>query len=177
MVYGTVERQEGNIEVESTLGHGTCFRLIFPVRQITPAQQDQPAEPEPVRPLHILCIDDDPLVRNFMLESLSHFHHDVSTADCGRQGVEMFLAAQKERPFEVVITDLGMPEMDGRQVASAVKAQSPRTPVILLTGWGMIMKEESDVPGQVDAVLAKPPRLRELNSTLTRVMGMGTAVN
>jgi CheY-like chemotaxis protein len=68
----------------------------------------------------------------------------------------------------VVITDLGMPYVDGRQVASSVKQVSPATPVIMLTGWGQRLVTEGDVPPDVDLVLSKPPRLRELREALNR---------
>ena len=70
--------------------------------------------------------------------------------------------------FAVVITDLGMPYVDGRQVASAVKQASPSTPVIMLTGWGQRMADESDIPANVDRVLSKPPKLRELSAALAQ---------
>jgi len=70
----------------------------------------------------------------------------------------------------VVITDLGMPYLDGRQVAQALKQESPATPIILLTGWGAYMKEDGDAPAQVDGVLSKPPRVRELRETINRLV-------
>ncbi|HSH15412.1 MAG TPA: response regulator, partial [Verrucomicrobiae bacterium] len=68
-----------------------------------------------------------------------------------------------------IITDLGMPYLDGRKVASTVKAASPATPVILLTGWGQRIVAQGDVPPDVDQVLAKPPKLHELRGTLARL--------
>jgi CheY-like chemotaxis protein len=68
-----------------------------------------------------------------------------------------------------VITDLGMPHVDGREVARAVKEVSPATPVILLTGWGQQLVMEGEVPPYVDHVLNKPPRLRELREILARL--------
>jgi CheY-like chemotaxis protein len=62
-----------------------------------------------------------------------------------------------------------MPEIDGRQVARVIKSESPQTPVIMLTGWGTMMKDEGDIPGQVDAVLSKPPRIKELGDVLARL--------
>jgi CheY-like chemotaxis protein len=59
-----------------------------------------------------------------------------------------------------------MPYVDGRKVASAVKAASPSTPVILLTGWGQRLEAESDIPSQVDRMLSKPPKLNELREAL-----------
>ena len=59
--------------------------------------------------------------------------------------------------------------MDGRQLAQQVKALSPNTPVILLTGWGKGLDEPSDTAGLVDAWLGKPPRIAEIKQTLARV--------
>ena len=69
----------------------------------------------------------------------------------------------------MVITDLGLPYLDARQVAKTLKHQSPATPIILLTGWGAFMKEDGQVPAQVDGVLSTPPRARELRETLRRL--------
>ena len=69
----------------------------------------------------------------------------------------------------MVITDLGMPYVDGRQVAGAVKQAAPHTPVIMLTGWGQRMVEDGDTPNGVDRVLSKPPKLREINAALVQL--------
>ncbi len=82
----------------------------------------------------------------------------------------MFRTAKlKNRPFQTVITDLGMPDIDGHQVARAIKAESPDTPVIMMTGWGTMMKEDGEETPEVDAVVGKPPRLGELNSLLLQL--------
>ncbi len=176
MVYGMVERHEGTIEIESEVGKGTTFRLVFPVRGCVRRRNGRSDTNAFARPLRILCIDDEPLIRELLNDSLILFKHQVTTADGGQRGVEAFRkAATDGEPFEVVITDLGMPEMDGRQVANLIKAESPGTPVIMLTGWGTMMKEEGDVPAQVDGVLSKPPRVKELGDMLARVVAQQTS--
>jgi DNA-binding response OmpR family regulator len=92
--------------------------------------------------------------------------HVVVTAKDAREGVDAFLAAQTTDSFGVVITDLGMPHLDGHGVAKAVKEASPRTPVILLTGWGARPGLDAEVPAHVDRVLGKPAKLRELRAAL-----------
>jgi YesN/AraC family two-component response regulator len=62
-----------------------------------------------------------------------------------------------------------MPYVDGRQVAKTLKHESPGTPIIMLTGWGAFMKEDDALPSQVDGVLSKPPRSREIRETLRRI--------
>jgi CheY-like chemotaxis protein len=59
--------------------------------------------------------------------------------------------------------------VDGRRVAAAIKAVSPQTPVVLLTGWGQRLVSEGDVPPHVDRVLNKPPRLLDLRTALAEV--------
>jgi CheY-like chemotaxis protein len=84
----------------------------------------------------------------------------------GRRDRHHRAALGGQEPFAVVITDLGMPYVDGRQVANAVKQASPATPVIMLTGWGQRMAEDADIPPHVDRVLSKPPRLQDLDAAL-----------
>jgi signal transduction histidine kinase/ActR/RegA family two-component response regulator/HAMP domain-containing protein len=171
MVYGVVERHEGKIEIESKPGQGTAMRLLFLVRKIgTTENQELPESDEPGKPLRILCIDDEPALRTLIHEILEHDGHKIELADGGQAGVKAFEAAiQRKAPFDVVITDLGMPFVDGHAVARAVKSQSSGTPVIMLTGWGAFLKNDSDAPTQVDGILSKPPRVREIRSMLHRV--------
>jgi signal transduction histidine kinase/FixJ family two-component response regulator len=176
MVYGVMERHEGRIEIESEVGKGTTVKLIFPVRRLAGPGALEPARQETFHPLHILCIDDEPLLRELMREVLEREGHKVEVCDSGQGGVSAFRSATSHgRPFDVVFTDLGMPYFDGRQVAKVLKRESPATPVIMLTGWGAFMKEDGEVPPQVDGILSKPPRSSEIRETLERVMRRPTS--
>jgi CheY-like chemotaxis protein len=109
------------------------------------------------------------LLRELIKEILERDGHEVEVSDSGQSGLDEFrLALKRGRPFDVVITDLGMPYLDGRQVAKAVKQESPSTPVVMLTGWGAFMKEDGNSPEQVDGIISKPPRSRELREALSR---------
>jgi CheY-like chemotaxis protein len=120
--------------------------------------------------VHILCIDDDAHVREFMTQCLRHFDHRVMVASGGKRGLELFRTALlKSQPYEVVITDLGMPDMDGYQVARTIKAESPNTPVILMTGRGAITKQSGETAPVVDVVVDKPPHIQELNDLILRI--------
>jgi CheY-like chemotaxis protein/anti-sigma regulatory factor (Ser/Thr protein kinase) len=172
MVYGVVERHEGKIEIDSAIGRGTTMRLVFPVRAMkteTP-DSDEPQTPAKLPSLRVLCIDDEPLLREMLKQILENGGHAVEVADGGREGLEMFRSARERgSPFEVVITDLGMPYVDGRQLAQMIKSESAQTPIIMLTGWGTMMKEDGDLPAQVDGVLSKPPKIVELYDMLRTV--------
>ena len=129
-----------------------------------------PPQPKLKRSLHILCIDDDEHIRNFMTVCLTRFEHQVTVASGGKHGLELFHAATLENhPYEVVITDLGMPDIDGQCVARTIKAESPRTPVIMMTGWGTIRDDEREADLPVDAVVGKPPCMQELNDLVLRI--------
>jgi CheY-like chemotaxis protein len=126
----------------------------------------------PLRSLHILCIDDDEQILESMKNSLTYFGHQVRVASGGKYGIELFCTAiLKSEPFDVVITDLGMPDVTGCEVAQAIKAESPKTPVIMLTGQAAISSEGGAKVAAVDIVVCKPPRIKELNDLLLRLAG------
>lgn len=168
MVYGMIQRHEGKIDIESAPGKGTCIRLTFPACMDAPAPaKNEDATPEQQRSLKVLCIDDDHTIRQTLNDSLSDYSHRVTVASGGKRGLELFRTAlHGNEPYEVVITDLGMPDMDGHQVAREIKAESPRTPVIMITGWGTMMRDEGETAPEVDAIVPKPPRMKELNKLL-----------
>jgi CheY-like chemotaxis protein len=120
-----------------------------------------------VRELKVLFVDDEPLLRQLVGDMLRTDNHSVEVADGGQEGLATFRAAlASEKPFDVVITDLGMPGLDGRKLTALLKQESPRTPVIMLTGWGALMRKDGEMPAQVECVLSKPPRLSELRDAL-----------
>jgi PAS domain S-box-containing protein len=169
MVYGAMQRHNAEIEVVSAPGAGTTMRLLFPAATRAIAEVQSPSVPLVPTGMRILIVDDDTVLLNSLREALAGDGHTIVTANGGREGVELFHAALKaEQTFATVITDLGMPYVDGRQVASAIKAASPSTPIVLLTGWGQRLVAEGDVPAHVDVVLNKPPKLRDLREALAR---------
>jgi len=171
MVYGVTQRHNAEVEIDSARGKGTTIRMRFPVvtTDNSGANEISPAEMIPSRQ-RILIVDDDPLLIKSLRDALESDGHAVIAAHGGQEGINLFQAAEERKePFAVVITDLGMPYVDGRKVASAVKTTRPSTPVILLTGWGQRIVAEGDVPPHVNRVLSKPPKLRELRAALAEI--------
>ena len=172
MVYGTVRRHNARIDIASAPGEGATFRILFPI-------PDAAAEAGPVviaqvprpRRMRLLIVDDDPLIIKSLRDILEADGHEVAAAGGGQAGIDAFLAAQSAgHPFALVVTDLGMPYVDGRKVAEAVKTASPATPVVMLTGWGERMAADGDIPPHVDRVLGKPPKIRELRAALGQLI-------
>jgi signal transduction histidine kinase/ActR/RegA family two-component response regulator len=175
MVYGVMQRHHAEIEIDSDVRKGTVMRLRFPVS--TGSSTDLMAlasatEPVALR-MRILVVDDDPLVTKSLRDTLLSDGHVVTIANGGQEGIDAFRAMEgTSDAFAVVVTDLGMPYVDGRKVASAVKAVSPATPVIMLTGWGQRLVAEGTVPPHVDRLLNKPPKLREIRAALAELVAV-----
>lgn len=170
MVYGIAQRHKAGLEIETEPGKGTTMTLLFPVASPAAAGPGGLSQqPRVLARLRLLVVDDDPLLLKALRDVLEADGHVVVTANGGQAGIDALQAglARKE-PFAAVITDLGMPYVDGRAVASAVKAASPATPVILLTGWGKRLAAKGEVPPHVDCVLSKPPKPAELRGALAQ---------
>jgi len=171
MVYGMVQRHSAELEIDSAIGKGSTFRLIFPA--YTPAFTATVRIPLPLlaQRLRILLIDDDPLLIKSLQDTLESDGHVITSASGGQAGIDAFSSALTTggKGFDVVVTDLGMPYVDGRKVAAAIKSASARTPVIMLTGWGQRLIAENDIPPHVNRVLSKPPRLHELRAALAEL--------
>ena len=168
MVYGVVQRHGGEVDIESKPGKGTTVRLSFPPGAATKDSTEAPTTVVTVpRRLRLLVVDDDPLVLRSLCHILENDGHVVVTAGGGEAGIAAFRAAlERGEKFAAVITDLGMPNIDGRRVAAAIKEMSPTTPIILLTGWGERLLADEGIPQHVDCVLGKPPKLREVRGAL-----------
>jgi CheY-like chemotaxis protein/anti-sigma regulatory factor (Ser/Thr protein kinase) len=164
MVFGIASRHDAEIKIDSVPGKGTTIRLSFPPTVLDTAQPT--ASYTALSSLRILLVDDDPLILRVLRATLEADGHVVATANGGQEGIDAFQLAEGGERFDVVMTDLGMPKVDGNGVARAVKAMRGTAPVILLTGWGQRLVDEGEVPPGVDSVLSKPPRRQELRDTL-----------
>jgi signal transduction histidine kinase/ActR/RegA family two-component response regulator len=172
MVYGVLQRHGADLEIDSAVGRGTTMRLTFPAADPAriKAGSETGAPPERLQRLPLLVIDDDPILLQTLRNILENDGHAVTVATGGAEGSAAFRQAmQAGRSVAAVITDLGMPNVDGRKVAAAIKAESPATPIILLTGWGQRLIDDDDTPAHVDQVLSKPPKLRDLRQALADV--------
>ncbi|HWF09209.1 MAG TPA: response regulator [Bryobacteraceae bacterium] len=168
MVYGVVRRHSAEIDIESAPGAGTTVRLRFASSAASQIPVQEAPEIAPTS-LRLLIVDDDPVVSKTLHQILEIEGHQVATAMGGQEAVNLFEAGSDRRDsFDVVITDLGMPHVDGTRVAAAVKTGSPATRVILLTGWGQKLMAEGNVPPHVDYVISKPPKLRDLRNALAQ---------
>jgi signal transduction histidine kinase len=165
MVYGIVQRHEGSIVIDSGLGRGTRFIITFPADHSGLAAL--PAAPaQPAHSLRILVVDDQPVLCEILAETLARDWHEVTTASHGRSAIEKFGFGN----FDLVITDKAMPEMNGDQLAAAVKSRAPETRVIMLTGFGDLAAGDEGVSEFIDLVLTKPATGAALRGAIAKVM-------
>jgi signal transduction histidine kinase/ActR/RegA family two-component response regulator len=172
MVYGMIQRHSAEFEIDSAPGQGTTMRIAFPAYTQPMVAAPRTNLPQlPMRRLRVLVVDDDPIIIKALEDALGGEGHIVVSASGGQAGIDTFASAiGSANEFALVITDLGMPHVDGRRVAESIKRIAPRTPVIMLTGWGNRMLAEHDTPAHVDRVLSKPPRLAELRNALRELV-------
>jgi len=175
-VSGVVERHAGTVAINSQAGQGTTFVIQLPVEEpegrtekaVTSSRKSQ-------RSRRILVVEDEAPLRRILREYLAFDGYLVETAVNGRDGLARFLAAEADSSgkgkFDLVVTDLAMPEMSGDQLALAVKDVSPRMPVILLTGFGEMMLTAEETPPGVDLIVPKPFSLASLQRAVATVVG------
>jgi len=166
MVFGIVKRHEGSVEIESEVGKGTTFRLRFK----TPAETVELAEDQTckvARRLQVLVVDDEPVARDVMRKFLLSDGHNVVTASDGQKALNY----AKTGEFDLMITDQGMPGMNGMQLAVTVRGMFPSQPVILVTGFSNDSLCGENKTSAVDAVVQKPIAHRKLRRAVAAVMG------
>jgi signal transduction histidine kinase len=154
-VYDILERHGGSVAIDSEVGKGTTVRLRLHASrfQIIPASEG-PAErqaPPPEQAARVLLVDDDPRLLTVLSDVLRSEGHAITTAANGEEALAVFDPAG----HDVVITDLGMPRMNGWEVAERIKTRSSATAVFILTGWGEGVSAHESMQF-VDRVIAKP---------------------
>ena len=190
MVYGSVVRHRGIMEVESAPRQGTTVRLRFPIASPEARMaMEAPAEATAVSPLRILLVDDDSTVRTVVAAMLERDGHFVAQAPSGEAGITMLEAGNAapagpqatgstsgDVSFDLIITDRAMPGgMSGEQLAEAAKALRGDVPVMMLTGFGELMMAAGERPAGVDLVLGKPVTLAVLRRGVSSVMQQAQA--
>ncbi len=167
MVYGIVERHGGSMAIESEPETGTTVRIRLPIPSEKKDLEDDTApQPPVISNLRVLAIDDEKRVRQIIYAMLKADGHYPEVVESGQEGID----AIQQQDFDLVIVDRAMPCMSGDEVAAAVHKIRPEIPVIMLTGFGDIMKDRGECPVGVSRIMTKPITFAELRRFVESVM-------
>jgi len=169
VVHGIVQSHEGIITVESQPGQGTTFCLYFPAQTANPIPIRSATSPVPRGAgQKILVVDDEPALTATLKRLLERLNYQVTTSNSARAAVDLFRAAADE--FDLVITDLTMPEINGMELALQLHALRPAVPVLLASGFASALTPENLREAGICELLAKPVSLTALAEALRRAL-------
>lgn len=169
-VYGTVKNHGGTVSVYSEPDHGTTVKIMLPFGSEVPVPEPSPpGEAVEVGNLRILVIEDEAIVRNSLREVLETNGHEVVEATDGREGLELY--RQRGDKIDLVILDLVMPEMNGRDCFRELKMVDPDVTVLLSSGYSINGEAQELLSEGVAGFIQKPFKLRELLRTISGVIG------
>ncbi|MCP4038178.1 MAG: PAS domain S-box protein [bacterium] len=161
-VYGIVHQLNGTIHVSSVLGEGSMFRISFPKAKAEEISNKTVA-PLPPRETrgneHILLVEDEAPIRKLARNALTRVGYELLEASNGKAALE--LAATSQRPIDLLVTDVMMPQMSGTQLAVKLRADRPALRVLFISGYAESSSlPDGDLPKEVD-LLKKPfsPRM------------------
>ncbi|MBS4029207.1 MAG: PAS domain S-box protein [Ignavibacteriales bacterium] len=171
VVFGIVENYNGYIDVESELGKGTTFRLYFPAHNQSLASDELRLVENKERnggTETILVVEDEELLLDLVRSELESAGYHILTASDGAEAVEVY--KQHKDSIDIVISDMGLPKIEGMEAFHLMKAINPKVRFILASGYiEPILKEELLAAG-AKAVLHKPYTLNVLQKTIQEVL-------
>jgi PAS domain S-box-containing protein len=151
--HGIIENHGGEIKVTSEVGKGTRFEVALPLHQAGSSKATEAkADAVEAKPARILVVEDEENVRLLLNDAFRTGGHEVTEATTGAEALNCLDAKE----FDLMVCDLGLPELSGLHVARWVKEFRPHMPVIIATGFaGMIAEEDYD-KARIDDVISKP---------------------
>jgi CheY-like chemotaxis protein len=169
---GVLKRLGGSIKVANRVEGGAIFTLDFPVAPL-PGQVEQPRSSRPSTQLpkcRILLVDDDPDILESTKEVLEDLGQSVTTASTGLAALASFGAGED---FDLVLCDVGIPDMNGWSVAEQIRRISPTARIHMVTGWAQEIASDDPKRKGVAGVLPKPLEIAQIEQLLLQEQAAG----
>ena len=169
VLYGVVQNHGGFVDMQSQLGQGTTFCVYLPREAgLVQSALRQRRQKVPRGSEHILIIDDEISVCEIAGDLLSELGYVVTRANDGKAGVDMY--AGRQGIIDLVLLDLDMPLMGGKETFERLRSINPNLRIIILTGYGESVLEQAGLSSEVDSYLQKPFQLEDLAVKIREVL-------
>ncbi len=172
IVSSVIKQHKGHLEVESSVGAGTIFRVYFPV--LTLVETSHPNEHPPAIVSgneHVLLVDDDAIVNQLGTTFLEKLGYQVTSFTDSNEALRAFSADPQS--FQLIITDHTMPSLDGPQLMEKIKAIRPDIPMLLITGYSNLATSENLQQWGCDGIVTKPYDLKNLSQVINLALARG----
>jgi PAS domain S-box-containing protein len=168
VVHGIVESYKGAIYVDSEEGKGSTFYIYLPAIERRAEPDKRQAEVLPKGNERILFVDDEPVIVEMGKLQLETLGYQVSSRTSSLEALELF--KNKPKNFDLVITDMTMPNMTGEELAKEIKHINPDIPIFLCTGFSTKISLESSQPSVIDLFLMKPIIVQEMATSVRKAL-------
>lgn len=160
-VYGTIKQHKGSISVDSKIDKGTCFEIYLPlVENLNTESDDEISKKKLKDSLRILVVDDEEMVRDLGCEIFSSKGHSTLSAENGKEAVDIYRKKYKE--IDLVVLDMMMPEMNGKDAFNEMKKINPDVKVILASGYSQDDDAKQLIAGGALGFVQKPFDIKQL---------------
>jgi CheY-like chemotaxis protein len=170
MIYGFVQQSHGHVVIESQEGRGTTIRMFLPAA-CRPVRGGRALSSDEAAPTGagetVLVIEDDPAVRLLVMQVLEELgYRGIETAD-GRQAVPIL---ESSRKIDLLISDVGLPGLNGRQLAEIARETRPDLPILFMTGYAKQAADQAAFLGGGMEIITKPFAIEQLGRRIGEIL-------
>lgn len=174
MIYGFMQQSNGHVRVDSTVGQGTTVSLYLPEAEAEPSDEEAPVPAgetgEAVTPTgrgqHLLVVEDDAQVRTLVTEVLNELGYVVKVVEDGDAALAVLRSSSR---VDALVTDVGLPGINGRQLAEIARQAQPALPVLFMTGYAEAALDQSEFLETGMRMIGKPFSLSDFGDAVAQL--------